>query len=238
MPPPEDVAGDARTIMRLADKVAIASIDSGDGAPFISLTGVATQMDATPVLLLSALARHTQNVQADSRASLLFDGTGNHTNPLTEARLTVRGRIIESKAEEAARRFITRNPKAFYAGFSDFGFYRLEIEEAHYVGGFGVALSIPADILRLPDAAVSPLREGELALVQQLNSEHGQELATIAVKMLSGEDGPWQVTGFDPEGLDLRARKQRRRLSFGRVVHEIDEVQPELMRLFDQAASL
>ena len=47
------------------------------------------------------------------------------------------------------RRFLARHPEAaFYADFPDFGFWRLKVEGAHYIGGFGRIFDLaPSDLL-------------------------------------------------------------------------------------------
>ena len=55
------------------------------------------------------------------------------------------GRVEPSADERLARRFLARHPEAErYAGFADFGFYRMTVERAHYVGGFAKAVWIKA----------------------------------------------------------------------------------------------
>lgn len=239
MPPPESVAPDARRLMRLAGKVALATLDRDTGAPFLSLTGVATLVDATPVLLLSGLSRHTQNLRADPRASLLFDGTGDHANPLTEARVTVSGRVrpCSDDRETAAKRFLARHPKAFYAGFGDFGFYRLDIEDAHYVGGFGVALGVPPAVLRLALADEAAWESGEPDVLLHMNQQHRAAVEAIAVNLLQGRPGHWIMTGVDPEGCDFMLRGERRRHSFGAAVATVPELHGALVEVAKKAGS-
>jgi putative heme iron utilization protein len=239
MPPPESVAPDARRIMRLADKVALATLDRDSGAPFLSLTGVATLVDGTPVLLLSGLSRHTRNLRADARASLLFDGTGDHANPLTEARVTVSGRIrpCAGDVETAAKRFLARHPKAFYAGFGDFGFHQLDIEDAHYVGGFGTALGVPPAVLRLALDDPAAWQAGEADILEHMNQQHPQAVEAIAVNLLKGKAGAWIMTGLDPEGCDLMLRKHRLRCSFEAPVASIGGMHNALVDIAKKARS-
>lgn len=235
MPPPEDVAPTARRIMRLADKVALATIQSEGGSPFLSLTGVATLMDATPILLMSDISRHSVHLAKDPRASLLFDGTGDHANPLTEDRVTVNGRIVRCDNPEVEHRFMAKHPKAFYAQFADFSFYEMQIEDAHFVGGFGTALSVPADILRISEEGVEDLLAAEAGILTHMNEQHSDSVQNIAVNLLNAADGPWQLTGIDPEGCDFMARKNRCRLSFSSLVKNADDAHQMLVSLSQKA---
>jgi hypothetical protein len=93
---------------------------------------------------------HTANLARDPRASLLISGAASARNPLQNPRLTLTG-IVEPVAKEAVRGlFLARHPDAAsYIDFADFVFFRLRIEAAHMVAGFGRAGSLsPAELLR------------------------------------------------------------------------------------------
>lgn len=132
------VEQDARAVIRRARKATLGTLDVSTGFPHVSLVTVATDIACAPILLLSGLARHTANLKADDRASLLFDGTGESGDPLEGGRVTVTGRMARTESESDAKRFLDRHPDSRgYASFSDFAFYRLDVTEAHFIGGFG-----------------------------------------------------------------------------------------------------
>ena len=217
--------------------MALASIDLEGGGPFLSLTGVACLMDVTPILLMSNISRHTKNLDKDPRASLLFDGTGDHANPLTEDRVSVNGRIVKCARIEAEHRFMARHPKAFYAQFADFSFYEMQVDDAHFVGGFGTALSVPADILCLEKVKIQELQEAEQSILTHMNEQHEEAVRNMAVNLLQGSDGPWKLTGIDPEGCDFMMRKERCRLDFSSPVKTPDDAHRTLVELAKKARS-
>mgnify|MGYP001001606594 CR=1 FL=1 len=46
------------------------------------------------------------------------------------------GRAVRVDNPVSRRRFLARQPSAEgYAGFADFGMWRLEVEDAHFIGG-------------------------------------------------------------------------------------------------------
>ena len=208
MPSPDEVAPDARALIRGASKVALATIERGAGGPFLSMTGVGAAMDGSPILLLSTLARHTKNLNDDARASLLFEAPTRHANPLTQARVSLIGKILPSSDEHDARRFMARQPKAFYSQFGDFAFYRMEVEFAHFIGGFGVALTIePQDLLLAPQQW-SELVKHENDILTHMNEDHAPLVSQFASRLFNENDGDWRLTGLDPEGCDLRSYGQ------------------------------
>lgn len=139
-------AADPRTLMRAQRAAALGTVM--DGAPYVSLVLVAFDGDGAPLLLLSRLAQHTKNLLADPRVSLLFDGTAGLEDPLTGPRLTVLGSAAPCSDPEALERYLVRHPSASaYAGFSDFGLYKVSVARGHSVAGFGRIAWIEAKAL-------------------------------------------------------------------------------------------
>ena len=76
-----------------ADRIA-GDAQGGRQSPFASLVTVATAPGGEPILLLSRLAVHTQNLDRDRRASLLLvEPGGEGGDPLAGARLTLVGKV-------------------------------------------------------------------------------------------------------------------------------------------------
>src|SRR5262245_30502909 len=130
-----DTARAIRDLLRCRDRAALATalptaLPADGGAwPYASLVLVAVDHDLSPVLLLSDLAEHSKAIAADSRVSLLFDGTEGLDQPLTGARATVLGRAERTTDPRLVRRYLARHPEAgAYAGFADFRFYRVSVE--------------------------------------------------------------------------------------------------------------
>lgn len=206
-----DAVAEARRLLRSARDAAIATLSADGGAPFASLVSVATLPAGEPVLLLSGLAVHTKNLERDPRASLLL-ADPRLPDPLEGARVTVSGRLERIAADDpvlepARRRFLARHPKAAgYAGFADFSFWRMAVEGAHLVAGFGriVALS-PADLL-VDLSGAEKLLASEPGAVAHMNEDHLDALALYATRLCGAPTGEWISTGLDPEGIDLMTR--------------------------------
>jgi putative heme iron utilization protein len=104
-----------------------------DGHPFGSLVAYA---GTQPVLLLSELAEHTQNLRADGRASLLVAESG--ASPLALGRVTLLGRCRPVARAEVEAGYLAVHPDAAgYLALRDFAFWRLDVETVRWVGGFG-----------------------------------------------------------------------------------------------------
>ena len=131
------LVGAVRALIQSARKGVLASLLPPDGAPYASLVNVASE-GGEPIFLLSRLAWHTQNILADNRASLLISEEAEGKDPLEGPRVSLIGRVSGIERKHAEARYFIIHPKArSYARFADFDFYKLNVEKAHYVAGFG-----------------------------------------------------------------------------------------------------
>lgn len=225
----------ARHLLRSASFGSLATImRDTDGAPYASMVAVATDHDGSPILLISDLADHTKNLKQNGQISLLLIGHNTDEDPMTGERLTLQGSISSSAEASLRQRFLARHPSAArYADFGDFGFYRVTIERAHLVAGFGRIHWIPG--ARLTIDPPKALIEAESEIVAHMNDDHADAVELYATKLLHRANGAWRVTGVDMEGADLRCQGQIARLPFGTVVKDSTDVRNELVRLVNKA---
>jgi putative heme iron utilization protein len=114
-----------------------------EGFPYASLVAFASDAKGRPLLLLSRLAEHTENLRARPEASVLIAEAADAKaiDPLSLGRVTILGPCTlvpdEDKADVRAT-FLAHQPSAAtYVDFADFAFYRLEPRALRFVGGFG-----------------------------------------------------------------------------------------------------
>jgi heme iron utilization protein len=202
----------ARWLVRRCHRAALAT--SLGGAPYASLVLVAADLDASPLLLLSDLARHSRNIAFEPRVSLLIDGTEADPEPLAGPRLTILGHAEISADPRHLARFVARHPSsATYASFADFRMYRVRVERVHLVAGFGRIEWIEADKLLLR-GDFSKLAAAEPALLMRINADHGEVIEACANRLLGRSGGGWQISAIDPEGVDLCNKEEFARLDF------------------------
>lgn len=231
----ESPATTARFLLRSVQLGALATVmRDADGAPYASLTPVATHHDGAPIILISDLADHTKNLKADHRASLLLNGSEEHDDPLAGARLTLQGRLARSEDDEVRRRYLARHPAAaMYADFKDFGFYLMEIDKAHLVAGFGRIHWISGEDLLIapPDELIA----ADPGVIAHMNEDHDDAIQLYATKLLGRAGDGWIMTGIDAEGADLRRKSEVARLAFDGSVKTSTDVRKELVRLVNKA---
>jgi putative heme iron utilization protein len=204
---------DVKRLMRLARTGALATLDTTGGTPLTTLIGVASDFDGAPLFLMSTLSRHTRNLANDPRASLLLTGSHDRGDPLNHPRVTLSGRVERCTAPRAKVRYLQRNPKAgLYAGFADFAFYRLRIEDVHFNGGFGRAAPLSAAEVLVSREGEAALAEAEKRLVAEANALGPATLARLAGRQALRR--AWRAIGLDAEGLDLAAGGRAARAQF------------------------
>jgi heme iron utilization protein len=230
-----DPATLSRQLLRRRPTASLATLMHG--APYASLVLVAVDHDATPLLLISQLAEHTKNLANDPRVALLFEATEGLDEPLTGPRVTVIGRAEVTTEPRHRERFQARHPgAAMYAGFKDFAFYRIMVERAHLVAGFGRIHWIDAkDLLGRIEPA---LAERESGIVEHMNTDHADAVELYATVLLRQPPGEWRMTGCDAEGVDLRCGARTARLDFGQIVTDAGAARAELVRLVKKSREI
>src|SRR6267378_4078120 len=123
-----DAARLARSLLRRSRQGALATLMARGGDPYCSLANVATHADGSPILLISRLALHTQNILADARISLMLDERA-EGDPLEGSRIMLAGRAEEASGDDVAmlrRRYLNAHPSAeAFVDFRDFSFFRM-----------------------------------------------------------------------------------------------------------------
>jgi putative heme iron utilization protein len=227
-------AAAVKSLIRRALKASLATLDRQNSGPYASLVTLATAADGAPLMLISRLAVHTQNILADPRTSLLIDGTSAEGDPLAGGRVSLMGRMVVTEHDNDKRRFLARHPEAeMYSAFADFAFYRFEIERAHYVGGFGRIVDLtPAEILTDIRSA-SAVIDSEPEIIAHMNQDHADALALYAAWSIGEQQEPaaWKMTGVDPEGIDLVGPIGPIRINFAAPVATPGDVRKALAAL-------
>jgi heme iron utilization protein len=238
--PDFDATAVAKALLRTTRAGALATIDRNTGHPFGSLVNVATDCDGSPLILISRLSTHTANLENDRRASLLLASVG-RGDPLAHPRLTVLGDFAPIGREDPGearlrRRFLARHPKSeLYAGFADFSFWRLAVASAHLNAGFARAADLKAADLITDIGGAEDLIDAEAGAVTHMNEDHADAVRLYATRLLGAEDGPWRLTGLDPEGIDLAQGDATLRLPFTQRVTTAGALRKVLVDLARQA---
>jgi putative heme iron utilization protein len=205
--PEPTFAEQARTLVHLGRTGTLGTLSRRHpGHPFVSVMPYAPDERGRPLLLISTLAMHTQNLAADPRASLLVAQPGD--DPLALARLTLMGdagRLAAGERPAAREAYLARHPNAIHwVDFDDFAFWRLDVADAYFVGGFGAMdwLTVVGYEAARPD----PLADAAPGIIAHMNRDHADALILYA-RVLGGLPAEAaEMVAVDRLGFKLRVR--------------------------------
>jgi putative heme iron utilization protein len=243
-PPPEPgYAERARTLVSLGRTGTLATLSRRHpGHPFGSVMPYALDARGRPLFLISRMAMHTQNLEADPRASLLVtQGAVAEEDPLALGRVTLMGtatRLAQGDLAAAREAYLARHPKAAYwVDFGDFAFWRLDLADVYFVGGFAAMDWIEPDAYEA--ARPDPLADSAAGIIEHMNRDHADALVIFA-RMLSAEEADEaRMVAVDRLGFKLRLRSGSRlhscRIGFPREVTSAEQCRAVLIDMLRDA---
>jgi heme iron utilization protein len=225
-----------RHILRRARLATLSTLSADDGGPYASLANMATDVAGRPLLFISRLALHTQNLLADGRASVMASELPASGDALTGQRMTVMGRFEQVSDAALKRRYLARHPAAsFYAEFPDFSLWRMAPERVHGVAGFGRIETLPATEVF---ADAHDMEELEASALEHMNADHTEAITLYATRLLglAGED--WRMKAVDGDGALLVREQESAFLPFDVTVTDADSLRKALAALSARARAL
>jgi hypothetical protein len=199
----------------------------------------ALDAEGRPIILISHMAMHTQNLKTDPRASLFIAQTAADDDPLGAARATLVGKTEPVPGGEVGRareQYIMRHENGrYWVDFPDFSFFRLQPVDIYYVGGFGVMGWVAAEDYTL--AAPDPLAAAAADIIAHMNADHADAMILLARKRAGIEATEAAMTSVERLGFHLRLKTAEgmkgARINFLREVatsHETRNMLVEMVR--------
>ena len=228
----------ARTLIAGAKTATLCTLaKEPQGHPYGSF--VTFSMDgACPVFFVSELAEHTKNLQGDARASLLV-AEGGEDDPLANGRVTLLGDCVRLESgperDSAKASYLDAHPNAsYYIDYSDFGFWRLQVESLRYIGGYGRMSWVSIDEWRAaePDP-IAPMAAG---IIEHMNQDHADALVAYCRTFSRATDtSAATMTGVDRYGFEMSAITERGprpiRLAFSAPIQSSEDARREMVEL-------
>jgi putative heme iron utilization protein len=234
----------ARTLLYLGRIGSLSTLSRKQlGFPFGSVMPYGLDDRGRPIFLISTMAMHTQNVQADSRASLLVTQDDAGADPLGASRVTLVGNVLPLPAAdvaEARKLYLARYANSkYWVDFEDFSFYRLDVVDVYYVGGFGVMGWVSA--AEYDRSQADPLADSMAEIIQHMNADHKDALVLLTRKFARIESQEATMTAVDRLGFHVRLNTQDgmrgARIAFLREVRDPAETRKVLVEMVQQARS-
>jgi len=200
------------------------------GFPYGSALPHASDHAGRPVVLISHLAEHTLNVEADARASFIVCATGPDLQ--AEPRVTLLGEARASDDERIAGRYLRLYPDHVqYVQIGGFRFFVIEPVQVRYIQGFGGLHWIPGESY----LAATSLAETEASILEHMNADHADALQDYCRHVHGVDAQDAAMVGIDCDGFDVRAGGALLRFEFDAPVSNAAQVRNALVTLAQQA---
>lgn len=124
---------------------------------------------------MSSLAEHTQNLRRDPRSSVLVEAPSDpDVDPLSLARVTVLGAFMPTEPSDSEiEAHLELHPFArHYVGFADFSWWRLDVLNLRYVGGFGAMGWATSSAYA--KAIADPVLPHAVPMIEHLDADHAR----------------------------------------------------------------
>jgi heme iron utilization protein len=195
------------------------------GFPYPTALPFALTARHMPMLLVSHLAEHTRNLQADARAGFLVAHSA-QGGVLEGQRLTMLGSFAPARAEDSgalARRYLRYHPdSARYLELGDFSFWVMSLERMRFIGGFGAMGWLAGDALD----SLAPLSyEDESSLCEYFEA-------------FPGRPANLRLLGIDRYGCDLMLEGTRNRFTFDNPKLETADLKAALIDCFERQSRI
>ncbi|HRH80263.1 MAG TPA: DUF2470 domain-containing protein [Thiobacillaceae bacterium] len=199
-----------------------------EGFPFGSVAPFMLDHAGRPVILISTLAEHTKNIDADPRVSLIVQPFADDMQNTGRATVLGRAERLPDK-DTLGPRYLRYFPQAQgYFAMHDFSFYRIEPVRIRWIGGFGKIHWVEPPTYLLDEF---PLAAQEDAILAHMNADHRDSLSDYCRHGHGVEAGDEEMIGIDPDGFDVRADGRILRFDFPDLVTDAQGARTALVEL-------
>jgi heme iron utilization protein len=237
----------ARTLVYLGRIGSLSTLSRKQpGFPFGSVMPYGLDDRGRPIFLISTMAMHTQNLQEDPRASLLITQSSSTQpdaggDPLGASRVTLIGNVLiipKPEVPDALRLYLERYANSkYWVNFEDFSFYRMDVLDVYYVGGFGVMGWVQASDYN--QAEPDPLADAAAGIIEHMNTDHKDALILLARTHVGIESQEAAITSVDRLGFHVRLKApdgmKGARIAFLREVTNPGEARKVLVEMVQRA---
>ena len=160
-----------------------------------------------------------------------------------DGRVTLTGdvrRCTEEEVDDARAAYAKAHPDAFWVGFRDFSWWRMEtLRGVRYVGGFAAAGEVTAE--GYVDASVDPIQAFSAPVIGHMNADHAESTVQM-VRHYIGLDAVDEatLTALDRLGMGVQVRRKEQtmklRLPFPRPAEDRKDVKTLIVEMTRAAA--
>ena len=200
-----------------------------EGYPFGSFTTFATDRNRTVIIYASGLAQHTKNLLHNSKASLTIYNLEQNGDQQDSQRLTLLGDLVlAADQDDCKERFSLFLPHSVnYHKMHDFSFYKLVINQARWIGGFGqIAWLKPEQWI---DSKPKWL-EREKSIINHMNNDHSNSIISTLHAQLGIKDSKAEMVAINTDGYYVRSNNELMFLKFDKCCTNLKDFKNELVK--------
>ena len=183
------------------------------GYPFGSVMPFVLGHDCQPVIFISSIAEHTKNIINNPKVSLMVFDANNIKNAKdlhANGRLTLLGEVelLGKNDADLIARYCRYMPESSgYLAMHDFNFYRININQARYIAGFGKMGWLAGSELTANDISNNNngLAAIETDMIEHMNTDHAKSLTQYCQHFYNVQPLVASIIGIDSDGFDVEA---------------------------------
>lgn len=203
-----------------------------EGYPFGSVVPYCLSEKVEPVILISNIAQHTKNINANSKVSLtIFDKNKNDVQ--ANGRITYIGDAIKDDDPYLKDKYINNISDSIkYFEFHDFSIYKIVLKKVRFIDGFGKIYWVdPQDFI-----LENPLKSVENRIINHMNNDHLDSLIKYCNFYKNIETSDAKMIGIDSEGFDVLSNKfDLIRFTFENPISDAGQAREILVKMAKEA---
>lgn len=242
-----DFATSVRTLVQYNHGYAVVSTNSqsNPGYPGGSVIGFAPDEDGRPVCCFSSMSSHTNDLLADPKCSITI--ASKEFKGAADGRVNLMGQMNLIPAEETEplkELYLAKHPNAFWVNFGDFSWFRMEIENIRFVGGFARAGSVSPG--QYKKSKPDPISQVGMHIASHMNDDHSDATKAMVEKGIPGikDVSEAMITSVDSLGMYVKVTKGsgenmqqfKARLPFPRKAEDRKDVKNVIVEMTRAAA--
>jgi len=199
-----------------------------EGYPFGSFVTFISGADRSIIFYASDIAQHTINLKNNSKACITLFNLS-EGDKQDSARLSLIGDVkkIDKDVEEISRQFIEFFPESSqYSNMHDFNFYKLNISQVRWIGGFG-------KIAWLSSTNWNPIEpkwlKKEHSMIEHMNEDHSNSIVSTLNAKLGIKDKHARMLRLTMDGYYVSSKNKIYFLDFNLPCFTVKQYRDKLV---------
>ena len=199
-----------------------------EGYPFGSFVTFISGADRSIIFYASDIAQHTINLKNNSKACITLFNLS-EGDKQDSARLSLIGDVkkIDKDVEEISRQFIEFFPESSqYSNMHDFNFYKLNISQVRWIGGFG-------KIAWLSSTNWNPIEpkwlKKEHSMIEHMNEDHSNSIVSALNAKLGIKDKHARMLRLTMDGYYVSSKNKIYFLDFNLPCFTVKQYRDKLV---------